>query len=261
MAREWIEFLRLRNRAESFRFPGLIGVGAARSGTTSLYHALNNCDEIFMSPVKELSYFSHHFDHWSKDEYKVFFSGIETQHKYAGEVTPHYLHSVESCERISRLIPDCKIIILLRNPVNRAISHFKKHYDHHKIQKIDTYFRKGLDMIETDKSLRFHHPVMNIRQGFYYDSIKRYMEHFPEENIFIGTLDEMKGDPVEFGNRMSEWLNVEIVFGTDVKNKSQKIQGIGSLSPKIKSELEELYSDDFEKTVNLLGLSKEDVVV
>lgn len=214
-----------------------------------------------MSPVKELSYFSHHFDQWTEEEYKVFFSGIEPHHKYAGEITPHYLHSVESCERISRLIPDCKIIILLRNPVKRAISHFKKHYDHHNIPKIDTYFRKGLEMIDSKKSLRFHHPVMNLRQGFYYESIKRYQEHFPKENIFIGTLDEMKGDSVEFGNRLSDWLDVDINFGSVVKNKSQKIQGIGSLNTKIKSELEELYSDDFEKTLNLLGISKEDVVV
>ena len=261
MSREWIDFLRLRGRAESFNLPGLIGVGAARSGTTTLYHTLKECDEIFMSPVKELSYFSHHFDDWSEEEYKVFFSGIETKHKYAGEITPHYLHSVESCERISKMIPDCKIIILLRNPVKRAISHFKKHYNYHKIEKIDTYFRKGIDMMGTNKPLRFHHPVMNLRQGFYYDAIKRYQNHFPKENIFIGTLDEMKGNPLEFGNRLSDWLDVEISFGDSAKNKSQKIPGIGSLSSKIKSQLEELYSDDFEKTMNLLGMSKEQLIV
>lgn len=261
VSREWVEFLRLRDRSNEFALPNLIGVGAARCGTTSLYHTLRQCDEIFMSPVKELSYFSHQFNKWTEEEYRVFFSGKKPEHKYVGEITPHYLHSEESCNRISELIPDCKIIILLRNPVKRAISHFKKHFEYHKIQKIDKYFRIGIDQINTDKQLKFHHPVMNLRQGFYFESINRYLGQFPRENLFIGTLDEMKGNTSEFGNKLSTWLGVNIEFETEAKNKSQKIPGIGSLTAKTKSRLEKLYSEDFNKTLNLLGLSKEDLQV
>ena len=102
---------------------------------------------------------------------------------------------------------------------------------------------------------------MNLRQGFYFESINRYLEQFPRENLFIGTLDEMKGNTTEFGKKLSSWLGVNIEFETEAKNKSQKIPGIGSLTAKTKSRLDELYSDDFNKTLNLLGLSKEDLKV
>lgn len=261
MSREWFEFLRLRSRPEELNFPGIIGIGAARSGTTSLYHSLNSSDEIFMSPVKELSYFSNHYENWSVDDYKVFFSKQEEHHKYSGEISPHYLHSRLACERIANHIPNCKIVILLRNPVTRTISHFKHHYNFHKVPKIDRYFSLGLKMINTEQDLKFHHPVMNMRQSFYYDAVKMYLDTFPKDNVFIGTLDQMKANPLAFGNRLSDWLGVEVPIEREPKNKSTNIKGVGSLNPDIKSKLEELYSDDFEKTVNLLGISKEDLIV
>jgi len=261
VSREWFEFLRLRSRVDELKSPDIIGIGAARSGTTSLYHSLNSSDEIFMSPVKELSFFSNQYENWSIEDYKVFFSKQESHHKYSGEISPHYLHSRSACERIANHIPDCKIVILLRNPVSRTISHFKHHYEYHKVPTIDQYFSLGLKMIDTDENLKFHHPVMNMRQSFYYDAVKMYMDAFPRENLFIGTLDQMKNSPSEFGKKISDWLGVDLSIGRNAKNKSTNAKGVGSLSPKIKEKLEELYSDDFEKTMNLLGMSKEDFVV
>lgn len=261
MSREWFEFLRLRNRTDSLKFPEIIGIGAARSGTTSLYHALRNSKSIFMSPVKELSFFSHQYENWSLDDYKVFFSNREPTHKYSGEISPHYLHSKLACDRIAEHIPDCKIIIMLRDPVTRTISHFKHHYDYHKVPTIDGYFSLGLEMINTDKKLNFHHPVMNMRQSFYFDALKNYMDKFDKDNLFIGTLDQMKNNPENFGKEISEWLGVKVEIGKTVKNSSVNAKGVGSLNPKIKAKLESLYAEDFQKTVDLLGMSEDDFKV
>jgi len=138
--------------------PTFIGVGAARSGSTALYHWLTHHPRVYMSPVKETNFFARdlvsrngpgdkeaipdidfyaaeklvaysEFKHagivLSEEVYEKLFCG-ESQHLASGEFSPSYLYFARlTANRIKIAVPDCKIIILLRNPVERAWSNYK----------------------------------------------------------------------------------------------------------------------------------------
>jgi Sulfotransferase family len=115
------------------RWPNLFLVGAAKAGTTSLYEALARHPAIYMSPMKEPHYFSRiepsaerraFFPHVADEgEYLALFEGA-TDEELLGEASTSYLWDGGAAERIKRAVPDAKILIMLRDPVERAYSSY-----------------------------------------------------------------------------------------------------------------------------------------
>ena len=129
--------------------PNFFIVGGIKCGSTSLYQYLAQHPDIFMCPVKEPSFFSDYggiqtkyvfskikkgfseqplyqktdkkFQNLSKDEYLLLFDEVEDE-KIIGEATPHYLMDESSAEMIYELCPDAKILISLRDPIERIYS-------------------------------------------------------------------------------------------------------------------------------------------
>lgn len=261
--KSWKRFLSLRHQNIKLPPPNLLGVGAARCGTTALYHALAATPGVYMSPVKELAYFSNRFDQWSERDYLLFFYGSESA-RYRGEMSPHYLHHAETPARILAMSSGCKVIIQLRNPVARTVSHFRHHHAHHKIADVNRYFEIALKALadgQSDANLRFSHPLANLRQSFYFDGLKRYVDAFGQQNVFVLFLDDMR-DTEATARRLSSWLGVEVKpAGLRVVNKSAKVQGSGSLAPALRERLAATFADDFRKTCRLLGRSSEEFVL
>jgi len=103
--------------------PNFIIIGAQKCGTTSLHHYLDQHDEIVMSKVKELNFFNEELN-WSKGLkwYEAHFQG---EGKMRGEASPHYTNYPMSpgvAKRMKEIVPDAKIIYLVRDPVERLIS-------------------------------------------------------------------------------------------------------------------------------------------
>ena len=114
----------MENRIENL--PNFFIVGAAKSGTTSLAEYLKQHPEIFMSEFKEPHYFlpegamaSNYYGTW--DNYMSLFKDVRNE-KAIGEASTGYLYYPESARMIINRIPDAKIIISLRNPVEMAFS-------------------------------------------------------------------------------------------------------------------------------------------
>jgi hypothetical protein len=114
-------------------WPNLFLVGAAKAGTTSLYAELARHPEIYMSPMKEPHFFSRiepaprweaFFPHVSdEDQYLALFEGAGDE-QVLGEASTSYLWDGQAAERIKRAVPEAKILIVLRDPVERAYSHY-----------------------------------------------------------------------------------------------------------------------------------------
>jgi Sulfotransferase family len=114
-------------------WPNLFLVGAAKAGTTSVYDELVRHPAIFMSPVKEPHFFSRirpsperadFFPHVSgQDEYIGLFEAV-TDQQLVGEASTSYLWDPEAAERIRRVAPEARILIMLRDPVERAYSQY-----------------------------------------------------------------------------------------------------------------------------------------
>jgi hypothetical protein len=104
------------------RLPDFVIVGAQRSGSTSLYRYLEDHPEVFMAKVKELHFFDRHFDRglgW----YCQHFAGASPMQR-AGEATPRYMASAPAIERLGATLPEARLLAILRDPVERAYSHY-----------------------------------------------------------------------------------------------------------------------------------------
>ncbi len=107
----------------SRRLPDFIILGAQRAGTSSLYYYLSQHPQILPAVRKELHFFDDHYRRglgW----YRSQFPTRGARGTITGEATPYYLSHPHAPARIQRLLPQARLIVLLRNPVERAISHY-----------------------------------------------------------------------------------------------------------------------------------------
>jgi hypothetical protein len=226
--------------------PNFLIIGAAKSGTSSLYAYLEQHPEIFMSPIKEPHFFS--FDSVSRitsgpgdtisqaitslDDYKHLFDNVKTE-KAIGEASTSYLYRPESVKRIYELIPDVKLIAILRHPAERAFSAYMHVVrDQREVAK---NFEQALAMEPMRKQANWD-PIWHFTSvGFYYNQLDRYFRFFQKDQIKIFLYDELVNDPSSLLRNIFEFLNVDANFNVDTSIKinvsgKQKSEFIYSLS-------------------------------
>src|SRR5918997_468574 len=110
--------------------PNFLIIGAMKSGTTALYYYLEQHPQIYMSPVKEPNFFcSGGQEGWESKSvtriraYQYLFKDVSDE-KAIGEASHCYLYEPQAVARIQEHLPDAKLVAILRNPVDRAYSHF-----------------------------------------------------------------------------------------------------------------------------------------
>ena len=204
------------------KLPNFLVVGAAKSGTSSLHEYLIQHEDIFMptinkegKSVKEPQFLIKskveerlHFGIWNWDEYKFLFKNVK-QEKAIGESTVFYLYYYkEAIKNIKLLLGnDVKIIILLRNPVDRAFSAFQ-HVS--KSVKESLSFEDALNQEEgrLEKDLTLTPMVMYKDMGLYYNMVKAYKEKF--ENVHIILYEDFRDKTDEVLKDVFEFLEVNV---------------------------------------------------
>lgn len=193
--------------------PNFIIAGAQKSGTTTLMYKLRQHPDIFML-MNDVGFFN---SRWEKglDWYERQFKNYNGE-KEVGEKTPAYLHIPKAAERIHDVIPNVKLIFILRDPVMRAYSHYwlLKQYD--------------------DEHLPFEKAVWTksyIERGLYVKHLQRYEKLFSREQMLILTLKELKEKPVDTFKRIFNFLNVDSSFVP--QNPQEKILEGGQPRTKI----------------------------
>jgi len=158
-------------------------VGAPKSGTSWLYYCLKEHPEIFLPEKKEINFFSKPFPSYTSDRdfnfnkgfewYKKYFANYD-KNKIIGEFSVNYLNDKNTPSLIRQYYPNSKIIIILRNPTYRFLSHFKYAKIKNKINKIE---QKNF----------FKHPIIKelLSIGYYDESVKRYLKNFSARQILI----------------------------------------------------------------------------
>jgi len=218
--------------------PNFLIIGAPKAGTTSLYNFLAQHPEIYMSPVKEPHFFSYEgkmVNYFgpkdqkrcddmfvtSFEKYKELFSKVESQ-TAIGEASAMYLYSNEAPSKINRYLPNVKLIIILRNPVDRAYSSFTHlvRDDREKLSFADA-------LCEEEKRLAGGWmPFWGYRSmGYYYTHVKRYMDEFGSDRIKIYLYDELKKDYSDVLRNIYTFLGVSEDFVVDT-NKEHNKSGI-----------------------------------
>jgi len=139
-------------------------------------------------------FFSNYNDAW----YKSLFSDGEG--KIKGEITPAYsLLNIDDIKHIKGLFPKLKIILILRNPVERAWSQIRFYMTRNELNSTSAI----------DELLRYIDSPMQFMRGDYISILNNWNQVFPQEQIFIGFYDEINNAPLQFLQKVFNFLNIE----------------------------------------------------
>ncbi|WP_299880377.1 sulfotransferase [uncultured Cocleimonas sp.] len=220
--------------------PNFLIIGAGRAGTTSMYNYLNQHPQIFMSPVKEPRFFAYvnnkpeykgpplginNLERYSTDlsSYKKLFSQVSNE-TAIGEASVDYLYLHSSAERMKVYIPDVKIIIILRQPVDRAYSQFWARVSSG-MEPLTDFFQA---MEAEDERMRNNWPPQfhYKQKSFYASSLKHYFQLFDKSQIKIILYDDYSKDPKQTLNEITNFLGVNNVFEFDLNRRYNSPRGL-----------------------------------
>jgi len=192
-------------------------VGAQKSGTTALDKYLRQHEEIGMANYKELHFFDNE-NIFSKARPKVW----RHRHYYAysksfdfslqkviyGEITPIYMYWEPSCERIWQYNKNIKLIFILRNPIQRAFSHWHMEYDKN-AEKEDFSFCIRNEHERMKEALPYQHKVYSyVDRGFYSQQIRRFKKLFNNDQMLFIKYEQFNNNQEQKLNEIFDFLGV-----------------------------------------------------
>lgn len=176
------------------RLPNFLHVGPTKSGTTWLYQVLARHPEVLLSPAKDLYFFNRCYDR-GPDWYREQFRGAGPQHRVIGEICPGYLSFGPAPERIRACLgPDVRLMVTLRDPVDRA---FSSYLDHRKHGQAAATFRETTQLL----------PQL-IGEGRYATHLRGYLKQFGRESLHVAVFDDLQADPQVFLDGVTGWLGI-----------------------------------------------------
>jgi hypothetical protein len=244
------------------KLPNFFLVGAPRAGTTSLYHHLDQHPEIFMSPLKETAYFSYEMridriapelqpparqaaestrryldgpvlekrfagiiTEW--EDYCRLFAGVRRE-RAIGEASTCYLWSKTAPARIAKYMADAKILIVLRNPIDRL---FSQHLQTVHSGDMHLSFQQHVEAALADQdeeTIGILHPFLEY--GLYAEQVRRYRDHFPAAQIGLWLYEDTASP--NFLREVFEFLGVDGGFMPDTatRHNQQQIAKLPGLS-------------------------------
>lgn len=210
--------------------PNFLIIGAMKAGTTSLYRYLSQHPQIYMSPVKEPRFFapeshpaSQTGDRPGKSSfvgdlatYQALFDGVTTE-TAIGEASPIYIYSPNAPERIQHLLPEVKLIAVLRHPAERAFSHYLHVWQSGR-EPLNTFAEAIAtedQRIQANWSSLWHYR----QRGLYYQQLQRYFERFDAAQIKIYLNEDLRNDTPATLKSIYQFLAVDDSVELDASTK------------------------------------------
>lgn len=194
--------------------PDFICIGAMRSGTTWLDKVLRSHSGIYLPEKrKEIHFFDQHYDR-GIEWYEDFFPNDHALEKDVklGEITPAYLFSEGSPQRIYESVPNCRFIVIFRNPAERAYSQYGfmvKNYNE----------RRTFETTVAEEEELF-------LKGLYGAQMERYLQYFPIENFLFLFYEEIAENPMKVLSKIGDFLEVPI-DGFDINQLRERRNSSG----------------------------------
>ena len=164
--------------------PTFLVCGIQKGGTTALHAYLDSHPDVFCSRPKELNFFDLHWDK-GVEWYRSHFQGAES-YLAAGEASPHTMRDLRCAERIQRLLPEARLLFVLRDPVQRAWSNYTYNLARG-IQDPGQSLDQALDT--EDGRARY------LDKGFYLDQLRAFAEACGGERMRVLFAEQLRGDP------------------------------------------------------------------
>ena len=249
--------------------PGYILFGSMRSGTSSLYHNLSDHPNVLPALRKQVRYFDAHHArglNWYRAHFPTLRAARNAERSHGrpvitGEASPEYIFHPLAPDRIARALPQVRLIALLRDPVDRAWSHY-----HHSV-------RNGLEPLSFEDALEAEsqrlggeqqravaggtpqchecHQHGYLTQGAYADFLPRWFEHFAREQVLILRSEDLFDDPAGSMGRVCDFLGLPDWGAPDWAALNAGSQR--PMEPALRERLLEHFRPHNERLAELLG--------
>lgn len=200
----------------TLRQPNFLIIGSQKAGTTSIYHILRQHPQIFMPERKEVNYFFLDAEYErGYDAYLAHFTPAPPDTVALGEASPGYICHPLAPRRIHQRLPDIRLVLTVRNPIDRAYSQY---WDNRRsLSEHRTFDQVIATALEAD-----YHPgrLGYFSRGTYIQYIQRYLEFFPREKLLVLPFDDLRQDPAGFYRRLFAFLGVDPGFNTAGMDRS-----------------------------------------
>ncbi len=183
----------------SFVRPNFFGIGAQKCASSWLYDILCEHPEVVVSQKKEIDFFSYHYERgylWYESQFERKSGAIAI-----GENSPSYFNEASVPERVYAYAPNAKILVSLRDPVERALSQHRHLVRIGYVNGPDYSFETGLK----------NNPSY-IEQGLYASHLRRWRQYFGDDRILVVLMDDIKCNAREVAERVYDFLGVNKGF-------------------------------------------------
>jgi hypothetical protein len=206
--------------------PDYLIIGTQKGGTSSLYNYLCMHPDVASATMKEIHYFSHHMDkgegwyrgHFATEAFLSAATRVRGRRPLSGETSPDYLFNPYAAGRAFQLLPEARLLVLLRDPVDRAFSHYR-----HRV-------RKGLEERTFEAAIAEELELAaregNVREGAYYESgqyakrtyvtrglyarqLQPWFAVYPRHRFLLLRSEDFFTDPRAAYTRVVEFLGLE----------------------------------------------------
>lgn len=193
-------------------------VGAQKCGTTSLHRYLSQHKQIFMPERKEVDFFGSDESYDRGIEYYSSFFTSAAGWQKLGEASPQYMYSLGTAQRIAAHNPECRLIMLLREPFERAVSHYKMNLrrgtEKRQFDEVIT------DFLLCDQSSRVKPPFDYFGLSQYGRFVTDYLRYFDRDAILVEFAEDLSADRLAVVQRTEIHIGVENEIGpADVDQK------------------------------------------
>ena len=248
--------------------PDFIIIGEHKCGTTSLFELMMEHPCMISPTGKEPNYFNLHYENglrWYRSHfptifYKIFSKITNKSKIVTGEATTHYLSGTNKIPlRIKKLLPSIKIIVILRNPVDRAYSHYSmlvnQELESLSFEDALAFEKQNSNLKEKKMNLPENFKMMNsyscLKRGVYVDNLKHWMNIFPKEQFLILQTEEFNSKPNDVLNRVYRFLDLP-----QWNNKDHKKHNVGhyeKMNPDTRKLLVEYFKPHNKRLNEFLG--------
>lgn len=183
----------------------LLLIGAEKAGTTWLHGVLQDHPDIFFPRVKEIHYFNKYdsnlreIDNFSNQSWYWYTNhfGDAIEGQIVGEATPLYISDPEAPSRIKNKLPNARFIVVLRNPVERAISHYR-------MARAKNHIQASLKTLIQSEDQRI------LQRGLYGRQLRIWFKLFDRSRFFVIFHDDIVNTPSTVLTRLAEWLSISV---------------------------------------------------
>jgi hypothetical protein len=235
---------------------GFLVAGVQKGGTTALNDYLAEHPALNLSVQKE----PHFFDDdqgvdWSEPDYGRYDAAFRDRPGLRGEATPIYLYWPPCLERIARYNPAMRLILLFRDPVERAWSHWRmEHARGWETEPFGWCIRDGRGRVDDPAAPGCHRVFSYVERGFYAAQLERALARFPEGQVLCLRSQDLEHDPDETLTRVCGFLRID-PLPSPVRPRRANVGVDGArMSEADRDHLAGLYADETARFGRLSGL-------